>query len=93
MNNRELSEAKPPEYESSPHQASGGRECPKICNMLVSRLSDAILYITITEGIGLCPYPRLLPRSSLGELKVHIAMLSRASHAFTIENFYQILMH
>lgn len=83
MNNRELSEAKPPEYESSPHQASGGRECPKICNMLVSRLSDAYIVHYNNRGCRALPLPPV----------IHIAMLSRASHAFTIENFYQILMH
>ena len=58
-------------------------------NMLVSRQPDAYRVVATTEGIGLRPYPRLLPRSSLGELKVHIASLSRDSHAFVLENFYQ----
>ncbi len=46
-------------------------------NMLVSRLSDAYSVDATTEGIGLCPLPPV----------THIASLSRASHAFVLENF------
>ena len=54
-----------------------GRELQR--NMLISRLSDAYSVDAITEGVGLCPLPPV----------THIASLSRASHAFVLENFYR----
>ena len=50
--------------------------------MLVSRLPDAYGVDATTEGIGQSPLPPV----------THIATLSRAPHAFALENFYRTLI-